>query len=165
MTIQLTPEQVWEAVEKELFAVLGMVTITGEARTVGVVYVVRDRKLCIITGKDTWKARHVATNPHVSVTIPIAKRIPIMPWVKIPAATITFSGMARVLPAAEAPPELLQALMRGLASDRDAVAHSCLIEVTPEKDFVTYGVGVPMMRMRHPEQARGRAPVDGRPGA
>ena len=159
MTIQLTADQVWEAVEKELFAVLGMVTANNEARTVGVVYVVHDRKLCIVTGKDTWKARHTAANHHVSVTIPIAKRIPVMPWVKIPAATITFSGTARVLPAREAPPELLRALMRGLAVDEEAVAGSCLIEVTPEKEFVTYGVGVPMMRMRHPEQARGRAPV------
>jgi hypothetical protein len=31
--------------------------------------------------------------------------------------------------------------------------------VTPAKEFVTYGVGVPLMRMRHPEEARGRAPV------
>lgn len=159
MPLQLSSDQVWKVIEKELFAVLGMVTAKGEARTVGIVYVVRDRRLCIVTGKDTWKARHVAANPHVSVTIPIAKRIPIMPWIKIPAATITFSGTARVLPAKEAAPALLQALMRGLASDEEAVAHSCFIEVTPEKEFVTYGVGVPMMRMRHPEQARGRAPV------
>ncbi|HSN78282.1 MAG TPA: pyridoxamine 5'-phosphate oxidase family protein [Anaerolineae bacterium] len=159
MPIELSSEQVWQAIEKELFAVLGMVTANNEARTVGIVYVVRDRRLCIITGKDTWKARHVAANPHVSVTIPIAKRIPIMPWVKIPAATITFPGTARVLPAKEAPPELLSALMRGLAVDEEAVAGSCLIEVTPETEFVTYGVGVPMMRMRHPDQARGRAPV------
>ena len=45
MTIQLTTEQVWQAIEKELFAVIGMVTARDEARTVGVVYVVRDRKL------------------------------------------------------------------------------------------------------------------------
>jgi hypothetical protein len=38
----------------------------------------------------------------------------------------------------------------------------CVIEVTPEKDFLTYGVGVPLMKMRDPEEARGRAPVNGR---
>jgi hypothetical protein len=159
MTIQLTPDQVWEAVEKELFAVLGMVTASGEARTVGIVYVVRERKLVIATGQDTWKARHIAANPHVSITIPIAKRIPIMPWIKIPAATITFSGSARVLPAKDAPPDLLRAVFRHKADDAAMVASSVLIEVTPQKEFVTYGVGVPMMRMRDPEQARGRAPV------
>ena len=50
--------------------------------------------------------------------------------------------------------------MRGLAVDEEAVASSCLIEVTPEKEFITYGVGVPLMQMRNPEQARGRAPVN-----
>ncbi len=159
MTIQLASEQVWQAIEKELFAVIGMVTARQEARTVGVVYVVRDRKLYVATGKDTWKARHIAGNPHVSVTIPIAKRVPIMPWMKIPAATITFSGMARTIPAADAPRELLAAIFRDLEANAALVVDSCLIEVTPVGEFVTYGVGVPLMRMRHPEQARGRARV------
>ena len=159
MTIQLTSEQVWQSIEKELFAVLGMVTAKNEARTVGIVYVVRDQKLYIATGKTTWKARHMAQNPHVSLTIPMAKRIPIMPWVKIPAATITFSGSARVLAAEEMPADLLEAIFRDMAADPQLIADSVLIEVTPEKNFITYGVGVSLMQMRDPEKARGRAPV------
>ena len=115
MPIQLTAAQVWQTIEKELFAVVGMVNATGEARTAGLVYIVRDRKLFIATGRDTWKARHMAANRHVSVTIPIAKRVPIMPWLKIPQATITFQGTARVFPAAEASPELLRALFQHLS--------------------------------------------------
>jgi hypothetical protein len=159
MTVQLSSGQVWQVIEKELFAVIGMVTARQEARTVGVVYVVREGKLYIGTGKETWKARHIAANPQVSITIPIAKRIPLMPWVKIPAATITFSGVARVLPAAETSPDLLRAIFRGMADDEARVTESCLIEVTPEGDFVTYGVGVSLMQMRDPAQARGRAAV------
>lgn len=162
MTLQLSSEQVWQEIEKELFAVIGMVTAKNEARTVGMIYVVRDRKLYIGTDKDAWKTRHIAGNPHVSITIPIAKRIFFMPWIKIPAATITFSGTARILEAAETPPELLQAIFRGLANDEEMMADSCLIEVTPEKKFITYGVGIPLIQMRDPEKARGRAPVDGR---
>lgn len=157
MAIQLTSQQVWEAIEKELFAVVGMVTAAGEARTVGIVYIVRERKLYVATGADTWKARHIAANPHVSMTIPIAKRIPIASWIQIPQATITFSGTARVIPAADASSEIKQALFRGAGDD--LIADSCLIEVTPEGEFVTYGVGVPLMQMRRPEAARGRAPV------
>lgn len=162
MPIQLTSGQVWQAIEKELFAVIGFVTARQEARTVGIVYVVRDRKLYVATGKDTWKARHIIGNPHVSVTIPVVRRIPLMPWMKIPAATITFAGTARIIPAAEAPRELLAAIFRDLSANAELVADSCLIEVTPVGDFVTYGIGVPLMQMRHPEQARGRAPVAGR---
>lgn len=159
MTLQLTTDQVWQAIDKELFAVLGMVTAKGEARTVGIVYVVRDRKLYIGTDQDAWKTRHVSANPHVSMTIPIAKRIPFLPWIKIPAATITFCGEARVLPAGETPPQILQAVFRGMAEDDERVASSCLIEVTPIKEFITYGVGVSLMQMRDPKIARGRVPV------
>ena len=157
MSTLLTAGQVWETIEKELFAVLGMVTAAGEARTVGIVYIVRDRKFYIATGADTWKARHVGANPHVSLTIPIAKRVAVMPWLKIPQATITCHGTARLIPATEASPEIKQAIFRG--AGEDLIADSCLIEVTPEGEFITYGVGIPLMKMREPELARGRAPV------
>ena len=159
MTLQLGSDQVWQAIEREIFAVLGMVTARGEARTVGVVYGVHDRKLYIGTRKAAWKVRHVAANPHVSVTIPSARRIPLMPWIKIPAATITFSGVARVIPGAEAAPDLMTAMFRQQAASPDFVADACLIEVTPVGEFVTYGIGVSLMQMRDTEQARGRAPV------
>jgi nitroimidazol reductase NimA-like FMN-containing flavoprotein (pyridoxamine 5'-phosphate oxidase superfamily) len=159
MSAKLTTDQVWQVIDKEVFAVIGMVTARQEARTVGVMYTVRDRKLYLGTESDTWKVRHIAGNPHVSVTIPIAKRIPILPWIRVPSATITFSGRARVLPATEAPTELLRAVFRGIADDVGALTELCLVEISPEKDFLTYGVGVTLMQMRHPEMARGRAPV------
>ena len=159
MSIQLTSEQVWSEVEEELFAVLGMVTAKGEARTIGVVYVVHDHKIYIVTGEDTWKARHIRSNPNVSITIPIAKRIPVMPWIKIPAATITFSGKAKLLDVAEVSQDILRGIYRDMADNQEMIADSCVIEVTPEKHFVTYGIGISLMQMRFPEKARGRAPV------
>ena len=82
-----------------------------------------------------------------------------MPWIKIPAATITFAATARVLAAQEAPSDLLRAIFRDTVDNQELMADSCLIEVTPEKEFVTYGIGIPLMQMRFPEKARGRAPV------
>ena len=159
MPRQLTSQQVWRAIEKELFAVVGMVTAGHEARTVGILYAVGDHKLYFITGSDTWKARHIAANPHVSVTIPIAKRVPIMPWLKIPQATITFQGTARICGASEAMPDLLQKLLGPMADDSALIAGSCLVEIIPTGEFVTYGVGVRLIEMRDPNKARGRAPV------
>lgn len=159
MTLQLTSEQVWEEIEKELFAVLGMVTAQGESRTVGIVYIVRNRKLYIATGKDTWKARHIRNNPNVSITIPIAKRILVMPWMKIPAATITFSGKAQLIDVTDVTQDILRGIFRGMADDQEMMADSCIIEVIPENDFVTYGIGISLRQMRFPEKARGRAPV------
>jgi nitroimidazol reductase NimA-like FMN-containing flavoprotein (pyridoxamine 5'-phosphate oxidase superfamily) len=160
MANNVTTELVWDVINQELFAVLGMVTRSDQARTIGIVYIVRDQKLYIGTGMETWKARHVSKNPDVSITVPIVKRIPIMPWIKVPQATITFSGTARIIPCPEAPHELNQAVFRHYADDKEFMEDNCLIEVTPEGDFITYGIGIPLMQMRHPHIARGRAPVN-----
>lgn len=159
MVLRLESGEVWRAMEKEVFGVLGMVNAKGEARTVGVVYHARDQKVYIATGKETWKTRHVQGNPHVSMTVMIPKRIPFLPFIKIPAATITFSGVAKVAAAEDADEAVRRALLRGLADDDELVKTMCMIEVEPQGDFITYGVGVSLMAMRHPEMARGRAPV------
>jgi len=91
--------------------------------------------------------------------VPIAKRIPIMPWIKIPAATITFSGTATVFEAKDMEGDILQALFHGLESDSEKLASMSVLEIEPLGDFVTYGIGIPLMQMRYPEKARGRAPV------
>lgn len=154
MTLQLTSNQVWIEIEKNFFGVLGMVTAKGEARTVGVNYVVDDHKLYIGTLKAAWKTKHVARNLHLSLTVAIPKRVPLMPWIKIPAATITFSGLAKVLERSQVSAGVRQKLYL-----HEAESELCVIEVTPQKDFITYGVGIPLLQMRFPEKARGRAAV------
>jgi hypothetical protein len=159
MNQQLTSEQVWNELKKELFAVLGMVNAKGEARTVGIVYIVHDHKIYISSAKAAWKTRYILSNPHVSLTVPIAKRIPFFPWIKIPAATITLSGTAKVYDAQHVAGDILHALMRGLESNVEELATLSVLEIEPQGEFVTYGIGIPLMQMRFPEKARGRAPV------
>lgn len=159
MTNPATTANVWEVINKEIFAVLGMVTQGRESRTVGIVYRVKDHRLYIGTGLTSWKARHIMGNPSVSVTIPIAKRIPLLSWINIPQATISFSGTAKIIPGVDADGELLHSVFRHMADDREEIEKSCLIEVQPEGDFITYGVGIPLMKMINPELASGRAPV------
>jgi hypothetical protein len=105
--------------------------------------------------------KHIAHNGQVSLTVPIHKGIPLMPFIKIPAATITFAGLAEVLHPADTDPDTLKALYRGLADDEALMADSRVIAVTPVGDFLTYGVGVSLMGMRDTKAARGRAPVGG----
>jgi hypothetical protein len=159
MSNLLPTELVWESVAKEQFAVLGMVNAHNEARTVGIIYLLRDRRLYIATDEDAWKVAYIRQNPNVSLTIPIHKSIPLMPWIKIPAATITFAGLAEVLEPADLGREILRDLYRQMADDEVLMAKAAVIEVTPIRDFLTYGVGVPLMDMRDPAKARGRAPV------
>ncbi|NNF53060.1 MAG: pyridoxamine 5'-phosphate oxidase family protein [Acidimicrobiales bacterium] len=155
MSLHLSSNQVWEEIEKNSFGVLGVVTAKCEPRTVGIVYVVDDHKLYIGAEPNAWKARHIIGNPHVSLTIAIPKRVPLLPWIKVPAATITFSGTAKVLRKDEVGTELLRKLYR----HEEGRGEWCAIEVTPQKDFITYGVGISVVQMRFPEKARARAPV------
>lgn len=155
MTHHLTSNQVWKEVETNNFGVLGMVTPDGESRTVGIVYVTDSRKLYIGAETTAWKVKHIAQNPRVSVTVPIARRVPLMPWIKVPATTITFSGFAKILRQEESGAPLLKKLYRH-EEDRD---DWCAIEVTALKDFITYGVGISVLEMRFPEKSRARTPV------
>ena len=155
----LTSEQVWNELKKELFAVLGMVTSKSEARTAGIVYIVHDHKIYISTQTQEWKTRHVQGNPHVSITVPIAKRIPFMPWIKIPAATITFSGTAKVFEAKNMNSHILHLLLRGQETDPEILATLSVLEIEPKGEFVTYGIGIPLIKMSDPKLARRRAPV------
>ena len=64
-----------------------------------------------------------------------------------------------MIEAEEVRKDVLHALMRGMEKDTEKVASMCVIEIVPKGDFVTYGVGIPLMTMREPEKASGRAPV------
>ena len=146
-------------VEKEFFAVLGTVTARGEPRTAGIVYAVRDRQLYIGSDRSAWKVRHIRNNQNVSLTVTIPKRVPFLPWIRIPAATIAFQGEASVHELEEIPQEIPRALFKGLEMDPAQKAETCILEIRPRGRFLTYGVGVSLSTMRVPEEAVGQAPV------
>ncbi len=159
MPAPVTTDLVWSVVEKHVFAVLAYVTPAGEARSAGIVYVVDDHTFYISTGRATWKARHIRANPNVSLTITIPKRLPFFPFLQIPSAVATCQGTAEILGVENVDPSIVQRIYRGMEVTEQIRADTCVIKVTPTGDFVTYGIGIPMIRMRNPEQARGRAPV------
>ena len=159
MPATITSEEVWREVEKHFFAVLAFTTSRGEARSAGIDYTVRDHELYIFTGINSWKVRHISANPHVSMTVIIPRRVPFMPWIPIPPATITFQGEATIHDPKDVPQDIMQKLVRGLKTTPEQMATACIIKVRPVGEFLTYGVGVSLRTMRRPEAARGRAPV------
>jgi hypothetical protein len=76
----------------------------------------------------------------------------------IPPATISFHARAAVY-ASDAPEArpALDALGSMLPEERRSEA--AVIEIMPEGAFVTYGVGVPLMKMRDTEVSRARVSV------
>jgi hypothetical protein len=155
---RLTTERVWHQLAKASFAVLSHVTPAGEPRSSGVVYKTVGRRLYVAVAPDGWKARHIAANRRVAVTVPVRRGGLLSLLAPIPPATISFHATAVVHPAGS--PEagsLSQELASLLPAERQASA--CLVEVIPEGTFVTYGVGVSLSRMRSPAAARARVPV------
>jgi hypothetical protein len=149
-----TSERVWHDLGKASFAVLSYVTPAGEPRSSGVVYVTANHRLYVAVATDSWKARHIAANGRVAVTVPVRRGGVMSLMVPIPPATISFHGTAVVHPAGALPEGPLARLIPPERRDDCRV-----IEIQPVGDFVTYGEGVSLMRMRTPALARGRAPV------
>ena len=154
----LRADQVWRELAKASFGVVSYVTPAGEPRSSGVVYKVMDRRLYIAVAADGWKARHIAASGRVSVTVPVRRGGLLSLVLPIPPATVSFHAAAKVHPAgsheAVSRSKELAAL---LPPERQETA--CIVEVVPEGEFVTYGLGVSLMDMRAPAIARARVPV------
>jgi len=152
---RLTSEQVWRALAKASFAVLGYVTLSGEPRSSGVVYKTVGRRLYVAVAPDSWKAKHVAARGRVAVTVPV-RRGGILSLVgPIPPATISFHATAILHQAGSAQ---VRSLLKELGSllPPERRTSGSIIEIVPEGPFVTYGLGVPLMKMRDPAAAQAR---------
>ncbi|MDJ0792544.1 MAG: pyridoxamine 5'-phosphate oxidase family protein [Acidimicrobiia bacterium] len=158
MSGSITTEQVWEAIDDAYFGVLAFVNRNGHPRTAGVCYVVDARSLYISTDRDMWKVRHIAANPNVSMTVTMPKRVPFLPFIKVPAATVTFKGEAQILAVGDIPPHVFEQLPKGDETDPAALDQLAIIRIVPRGDFVTYGINMSIMQMRKHEEAHGRAP-------
>ncbi len=155
---RLTSEKVWHALAKASFAVLSYVTPSGEPRSSGVVYKTLGRRMYVAVAPESWKAKHVAASGRVSVTAQVHRGGILSLVVPIPPACISFHGTAIVRPADS--PEvrpLLEKLGSLLPAERRTSAS--IIEIVPVDAFVTYGIGIPLMKMRDPDAARARVPV------
>jgi hypothetical protein len=154
-TSRLTGRRVWTELEHRSFAVLSHVTPAGEPRSTGVVYTIDGHRMFVIVGRDSWKARHIAADPHVSVTVPIRRGGLLSLVVPIPPATVSFAGTALVRTG-----EILSELPElAAATPPERRADCAVLEIRPTGHYLTYGVGVPLLRMRDPRRSRARVPV------
>jgi Pyridoxamine 5'-phosphate oxidase len=155
---RLTTEQVWRALAGASFAVVSYVTPDGKPRSSGVVYATAGRRLYVAVAADSWKARHIAGTGRVAVTVPVRRGGLLSLLFPIPPACVSFHGAAIVHPpgplAGRPVPKQLAALVPA-----ERQASSCILEIVPEGQFVTYGLGVSLMQMRSPAAARARVPA------
>ena len=154
----LTSEQVWQAVARASFAVLSHVTPGGEPRSSGVVYRASGGRLVAAVAPGSWKARHVAADGRVAVTVPVRRGGILSLVAPIPPATVSFHGTAVVHPAGSPRARsLLDELGSLIPAKRRASA--CVIEIIPACAFRTFGIGVSLRAMLNPASAQARVPV------
>ncbi len=154
---RLTSQDVWRALAKRSFAVMSHVTASGEPRSSGVVYGTDGGRILVVVAASSWKARTIADGQLVALTVPVRRGGLLASLFPIPPAAISFRARAKV-----GEPCMLDrdALPRAFARLLPpATAPSCVIELTPEGSFLTYGIGVSLMQMRDPEISLLRVPV------
>jgi len=157
LSSRLDREQVWRALAKASFAVIGFVTHSGEPRSSGVVYAVEDGRLYTAVAPDSWKARNIANGTQVSVTVPVRRGGVLSLVVPIPPATISFHARAVVHPAGSLDIGSLSKKLASLVPEKRRAGS--LLELIPEGVFLTYGIGVSLMDMADPDVALARVPL------
>jgi hypothetical protein len=154
----LKGEEVWREVAAASFAVLAYTTPAGEPRSCGVVCRAVGSRLYVVTSPDSWKARHLAAGGRVAVTVPVRRGGLLTLFLPIPPATISFPGAATLhAPGSEVAHTIAGKMGSMLPAERQASA--AIIEIVPEGSFLTYGIGVPLAKLRDPSTALARVPV------
>lgn len=147
------PDAVMRAIAKRSFATLATVSPSGCPHVAGVLYGLVDDVLWINTMRSGRKARNIADNPRVAVTVPI-RRLPIGP-----PATVHFQSAANIV-ALDAP-EVARLVERGeLASitghDELEIDGGCFVRIPLPRRLLTFGLGMSLVEfIRHPLAAGG----------
>lgn len=152
---QPTSADVWAVVTRRSFAVLSHVTPAGSPRSSGVVYSITGDRMWVVVAADGWKARHIGGEGRVSVTVPVRRGGLLSLLAPIPPATVSFPAVATVHPAETL--DRFPELSRLVPPERRTGC--AVLEIHPTGHFVTYGIGVPLSRLRDARRARARIPV------
>jgi hypothetical protein len=142
-----------KAIAARSFCTLATASAAGRPHVAGVIYSAVGHTLYASTLRESRKARNVAANPRVAVTVPV-RRLPIGP----PSA-VQFQGTAIILDNDD--PEVREHAAAGLL--RAISAHGeleldggCVLRITPGRRLLTYGLGMPLLRLlRDPLNAAG----------
>ena len=155
----VTTKQVWAEIGRRSFAVVSFLSLDGEPRSAGVVYTVAGHRLLFASGRVSWKVRGLRADPHIAITVTVVRRIPFMPWIPIPAATIGFHGTASISAVDDVDAAACRRLLGPRWDDPVVRDATCIVTVSPEGRFATHGIGVSLREMRDSVRARGHAPV------
>ncbi len=142
-----------KAIAKSSFCTLATASPANRPHSAGVVYAEADGDLYVSVMEASVKARNIAANPRVAVTIPV-RRLPIGP-----PFTIQFQGTAEIIPSND--PRIAALIGRGLL--KNVTSHGevdlpggCFVKITPARRVATHGLGVSLLSVIREPFAAGR---------
>ncbi|MFX1242982.1 MAG: pyridoxamine 5'-phosphate oxidase family protein [Promethearchaeota archaeon] len=106
-----------------------------------------------MTGKDTLKARNIRSNNKVSVTLPFRKNF-LHKIIPAPPAELHFTAKAEIKSFDNEEARTIFSKYLKYQENVDSQEENVWIKITPFKRISTYGVGIPLLKMRNPEKAR-----------
>jgi Pyridoxamine 5'-phosphate oxidase len=138
---------------KRSFATLSTTSAAGRPHAAGVLYAAEGTTLWISTLRGSRKARNVALNPHVAVSVAV-RRAPVGP-----PSTIQFQGRGEVVAVDDPRVTALVAAgqLQPVTSHGELeLPDGCLLRITPTGRVHTYGLGMSLLAlMRNPLDAAG----------
>ena len=148
------------AIAKRSFATLASTSPAGRPHAAGVLYAEVDGRLYVSTMRASRKARNIAANPHVFLSIPV-RRVPF----GAPPSTIQFAATAEVL-AVDDPDvrSLARAGRLGAITSHGELdlPDGCILRITPGPTFHTYGLGMSLRALaKNPLDAAARVSAAG----
>ena len=151
-----TPEldDVVKAIAKRSFCTLATASPDNRPHVAGVLYQAIGTTLYVNTSRDSRKARNVADNPHVAVSVPI-RRLPLGG----PPSTVQFQGRAEVLGFDH--PDIVRIIeaeqLKKITSHGELdYPDGCFLRITPGRRLTTYGLGMSLLKLiRDPLHAAG----------
>jgi Pyridoxamine 5'-phosphate oxidase len=148
-------DEVAKAIGKRSFATLATTSPQQRPHAAGVLYANVDGVLYVSTIRSSRKARNMAANPNVFVSIPV-RRVPF----GAPPSTIQFAATAELLP-----PDHPDVVAFAAAGRLKAITghgeldlpDGCIVRISPSSTIHTYGIGMSLRALaKNPLDAAGR---------
>jgi hypothetical protein len=142
-----------KAVAKRSFAVLATASDDGRSHAAGVLYAVAEGNLWISTLRSSRKAKNVAGNPRVAITIPV-RRLPVGP-----PSSVQLQAKAEVVDVDDAELRRLAAsgaLKKVTSHGELELADGCFLRVALPERVPVYGLGMSLWRLMRDPLAAGR---------
>jgi hypothetical protein len=153
----VTFELVLQHLRRRHFAVLSTISRESAPHSVGVTYRVsrpgRDVVIYVMTRRHLHKARNIAENPHVSVVVPLTRRLL---WF-LPPPVIQLHGQAEILDWTDEEGTVVfrhfwmgrRILEAYRESHRRGETRICFLKITPDPMISTYMVGSSVRELRN----------------